>query len=108
MGFKMTKAIRFRNTRNPVINFKVILDRKKFLFSFSYNYRDTYWYMSIQDEESYIVKGIRVLVGWPLLKNYVSERLPKQQLMVVSLIGVDEYPTFEDFGINFILVYGDE
>lgn len=104
----MLSAIRFRNIGRPHINFYATLDRKRFLFNLSYNYRDKYWYMSISDNDGYVVTGIRIIVGWPLLKNYVDERLPKQRLMLISLIGQEERPTFSNFGKKFILVYGDE
>jgi len=56
-----------------------------------------------------IVRGIRIVTGWPLLAPYGDNRLPgnknEGEIICYRTDGSKEDPGLQDFGKNAMLVY---
>lgn len=88
--------------------FDIVLEGKKYFFSFNYNNRIDAWFMDIADEvESPIVEGLMLFLGLDLLEQYADERLPQGNLFIVN--NKEEFiePTEENFGVDVKLYYNE-
>lgn len=83
-----------------------LLDGVSFVLNFDWNARDEYWYLSIHDSEDNPIAsciGMRLVVGWPILKGVTDDNRPAGELM---LIGPNEsLPDLEGLGGDHFLVY---
>ncbi len=79
---------------------KTRLDGRDYLLRFSYNQRlDRYFLDLLDDEETPLVQGIRLVTNWPLLRHYRwDERVPPGELMAISLQTDVTPPRFGELG----------
>jgi hypothetical protein len=91
----------------PSIKLSTALDGVTFFLALVWNERDGRWYLDVSDyAEEPIIEGVRVVVGWPLLKRVVDTRRPAGDLIAIDLTGAREDPG-EDWGERWRLVYVD-
>jgi hypothetical protein len=90
---------------------RVQLDGSTFTFRWLWNERDGHWYMSLSDVAGdEVVNGLRVVVGWDLLKDVTSENAPAGSLFFFdestsskTVYGVD--PGEDDLGDRVFCYY---
>lgn len=88
--------------------FDIILDGKKYFFSFNYNIRVDSWFMDIADSnEVPIVQGLLLFLGLDLLDQYSDERLPQGNLFIVNNKEDFVEATEENFGVDVKLYYNE-
>lgn len=82
------------------------LDGKLYVLYFSYNTRDSNWYLSIHDDEDNPIRGCvgrKLVVNYPVLLRSVSPDRPTGELFVVSNTHGD--PGLFDLGNGVLLTY---
>ena len=90
----------------PSSSMTVTLDGTPYNLKFYFNKRRSVWYMSIREQdETDIVVGVPLYVGWPTLQRFRDTRLPPGALIPFDTSGDNRDPTFEDFGTRVKLIY---
>lgn len=101
-------ALRKIPVRNdlPAYTMRVDLNSVIFVLSFRYNQRADRWIMDVSTEEDeIIIQGIVLITGIPLLTQYVDERLPEGELIVLDRTDQQTNPTRNNFGEDVELYY---
>lgn len=89
-------------------DFTVVLDGVAYLFLFSWNSRDSAWYMSLfTEDETPICLGVKVVVNWPLCYRTRSPLKPPGLLMAFDQASQGVNPGLEDLGGRVRLLYFD-
>lgn len=92
-------------TGEPLYRIRVTLDGREYLFEFDWNDREQRYYLSIGDiDETWIVRGMKLVSNWHLLRKCTNLIKPPGILMAVSLSD-DAPPTINDLGIRVKLMY---
>lgn len=90
----------------PAYIFSISLEGTTYLFSFEWNDRGSFWSMDIQDQdENYLVAGVKVNGGCLLLSRFKNPLLPKGDLFTVDTSGKDNSPAVDNFGTVVLLIY---
>jgi hypothetical protein len=78
------------------------LDGRDYTLRFAWNEREARWYLTLLDEsEEPIIRSIKVLANWPLLKSHRHDpRTPAGELVACDLTGLDTPPAFDELGIG--------
>lgn len=78
-------------------------------FSFRFNARDNYWFLSIDFNSVRVLSGIKVVNSINLLSQFdymkVDSRLPPGTILVNDLKGFQRDPGREDFGDEVVMLY---
>lgn len=62
------------------------LDGREYLLRFFWSERESCWYLSVYDQDEHpLALGVKLVVGWPILKRFIDARLPPGLLMVADL-----------------------
>lgn len=89
--------------------FQVELDGAVYRFSFQFNDREGFWYLSIADESGIPIRsGIKVVVNWPLFARAVEEAAPPGSLFAIDTTDQDLEPGLADLGEAVLLTYIEE
>ena len=71
---------------SPAFRERVLLDEKPYLLDFEWNVRESYWTLGIYDEEGIpILTGTKIVLGYELLRDYVSPALPPGGIVAIDL-----------------------
>lgn len=91
----------------PLYRFRVTLDGQDYIFRFDWNARADRWYLDIGTiNEEWIVRGIKLIADWPLLRRVSDSRRPPGNLMAIDLSPLNgEPPVLSDFGMRVKLIY---
>jgi hypothetical protein len=92
----------------PHYSYQTDLDGETYGFELRWNTRDSGWYLTIRDaEENVLLAGIRLVVGFPLLRRFRDFRLPPGELEAVdtNTTGQAADPGLADLGQRVLLVY---
>lgn len=90
----------------PLYTERVTLDGQEYLLRFDWNGREGRWYLDIGDvSENWIVRGVKLIADWPLLRRCVDPRRPPGTLMAVDFSGAGEPPSLSDLGRSVKLIY---
>lgn len=90
----------------PAYEFETELEGVLYTFDFRWNDRDACWTMDILDAAGVILLcGIKIHTGYPLLRQYTLEGLPKGELFCFDTAGQNLSPVVDTFGDRVILVY---
>jgi hypothetical protein len=95
---------------------RTALDGRDYLLTVTLNQREGKWYVDLADQNGDpILYGIKLVVGWPLLRTVTDERRPPGELFVVQLgsddpgfrrqVSVD--PDIDAFGATHAFLYLD-
>jgi len=88
--------------------FKTVLENETFDFRCRWNATAGRWMLSVGDEAGWIVEGIPMVLGVPLLHvQHTSLRLPRGELICVDSAGQDEEAGLADLGARVKLFYLD-
>lgn len=79
-----------------------------YTFQFDWNERESKWYMRIYFGDEILVSGVKIIINFPLLRNYVDERLPPGIIYAIDTYGNGEDPGLNDFGTRVILLYATQ
>jgi hypothetical protein len=86
--------------------FSIELDKTIYQFTFTWNARESRWFMEIADEQlNSLVAGIAIVTGWPLLKRFQDSRLPPGLLYALDTQDTGTEPDDTDFGTRVLMVY---
>jgi hypothetical protein len=86
--------------------FRTDLNNETFLFYFYWNSRAAYWTMNIYtDAGDDIITNVPLLLNVDLLANYRHLAVPKGQLFIINVTSANAEATFENFGIDVLLMY---
>lgn len=67
------------------------LEGRQYLLRFTWSARESSWYLRIYDQDQNpIALGIRLVVGWPLLRRFRDPRLPPGILFVGDTSETDQ------------------
>lgn len=90
-------------------SFDMELNQELFHLVFTFNARESSWYMNIQDQnENDIITGIKMVINYLLLEQYKAYvELPQGDFVVLDL---EQNPatggiTFNNFGFRYQLVF---
>lgn len=85
----------------------VPLEGREFLFRIYWADREACFYLNIADQdETPLATGIKLVVGWPLLRRFVDARLPPGLFMCVDMSGAGaEIATPLELGYRVPLLY---
>lgn len=103
-------ALRKIPVRNDLPNYTMRVDLNSviFILEFRYNERADRWVMDVQTEEAEtIIQGVVLVTGVPLLSQYVDERLPEGDFVVLDRAGENINPTRDNFGEDVELYYNE-
>lgn len=90
----------------PAYSFRTDLDGTIYTLHFNYNRRMNRWMMGIGDAAGNdIVRGIVMLINWPLTLQYTNDAMPKGQFILVDESGEDKNPGRVDLGGDVKLLY---
>lgn len=91
----------------PLYTERVTLDGKEYLLRFDWNGREGRWYLDIGTvSEVWILRGLKLVANWPLLRKSVDPRKPPGSLMAVDFSDSGgEPPDFYDLGRRVKLLY---
>lgn len=90
----------------PAYDFSLTLEGSIFYFSFEWNERGQFWVMDILDQDqSYIVAGVRMVSDVDLLSRFKDTRLPKGTFLITDTSGKSRDPSFDTFGTEVLLFY---
>ena len=88
-----------RTFEDPFYTMTVALDGSDYLFEFRYNQRETCWYFDISlSDGTVLVRGVKVVCSYPLLRRFADNRLPPGTLMGVSNTDDRSPPTLLELG----------
>lgn len=86
--------------------FSIDLDGSVFVFVFKWSVRQQRWHASIfTEEETAILEGIPIFVGWPPFERFKDPRLPKGSIIFMDTSGKDLDPGLEDLGQRVLMIY---
>ena len=87
--------------------FSISLDYARYTFLFVWNYRGSYWSMSIADAVgSPVVQGVCVRVSVDMLEFVSATNRPQGSLVAMDTAGAGVDPGLNDLGQRVILLYG--
>lgn len=91
----------------PLFTMTIILDGQSYILLLDYCEREFRWYLSILTVDGIkLASGVKIIADWPLLRQYVDERLPPGDLVSVDVSGAGgEPPEFADLGRRVKLWY---
>lgn len=97
--------------RNDVASFTFRCDLTgvEFLFRFSFNERDGFWYMALYDQTDLpIVQGVKVVIGMPLLRGIVDARRPAGEIIALDSTNEhSEATAIADLGDRVLITYAE-
>lgn len=90
----------------PAITEEVTLDGVPYRFSFAWNFRGTYWSLSILDRDfNELVSGVKVVLDYELIRQFPSRGLPPGELWAVDPAGILQDISQADLGAVVEMVY---
>ena len=90
----------------PAYEFSLSLEGATYYFSFEWNERGEFWTMDILDQnQEYIIAGIRMVSNIDLLGRFKDVRLPKGIFLLLDTSGKNRDPSFDNFGTEVLLTY---
>jgi hypothetical protein len=77
-----------------------------YLLRFTWNYRESFWYLTISDTDSNVIAGnIKVVISKPLLLEISNEDKPNGQLIAVDTSGADIEAGLDELGDRVLLFW---
>lgn len=90
----------------PAYEFQVSLDSEVFTLRFAFNFREGRWSMDVADSVGTdIINGIKLVHGFPLLRQYVVEGQPPGEFILIDESGNKKNPGRDDLGNDVKLLY---
>lgn len=94
-------------TENAATVQRTTLDGRDYLLYFSWNQRESRWYLTLCDADNDpIVCGVKLVARWDLLRLVTDARRPPGKLYVDDPTG-DGDPGLDDLGTRALLRYAD-
>jgi hypothetical protein len=89
--------------------FRVELDGEDFFLNFSFNQRDSHWYMDLSTIDGTPVRsGVKIVANWPLLSTLADRVRPKGEFVATDARRIPADPGLDDLGGNVVLSYVDQ
>ncbi len=102
----ITQIPTFTDSGNYEIS--IDLDGVVYLLVFTYNPRDSHWYVSFQNEAGTEIRsGLKLVTGVGLLFRWRAEGRPLGELYMIDPSGADREVGFEAIGRDVFLTYVD-
>lgn len=95
-------------TRTDVTRYRQIVDLEgtSFVFDFNFNSREGFWYFDLLDiNEDPIKVGIKVVVGFPLLRLVRDARRPLGEVTAIDTTNSGKEAGQTDLGEEVVLLY---
>jgi hypothetical protein len=90
-------------------DFQINLDGIVFILEFGFNTRANRWYMSIYDQSEDLILGdIPLLTDTLFLDQYVDDRLPPGEFLLLDETGEGKNPGPEDLGNDVKMLYREK
>lgn len=90
----------------PAYKFQIELEQTLFNMEFTFNAREDRWFMDLSDSTGEpIVRGVKLLTGWPILSRFQDDRMPLGELFMLDTAGEDKHATRDDLGDRVVMVY---
>ncbi len=86
----------------PYYTIRTRLEGRDYSLRFSWNERESRWYMGINSDDGVpLAIGIKLVSNWPLLRYYhFDTRLPPGEMMAIALGQDNAPPGFDELGID--------
>jgi len=81
------------------------LDGRTYGLEFLWNERDEGWSLAVQDDAGAELARARIVVGFPLFRRCLDERLPPGEFIALDTSGADLEPGVDDLGGRVKLLY---
>ena len=84
------------------------LDNEEFIFAFSWNQRDSAWYLSILQNSAIIALRLRLVAGYNMLDSVLALEKPPGALYLYDVnlkSSVGKEPAIDNLGNRILLVY---
>ncbi len=101
-------ALQQINTSTTLTDYtqRTILDGREYVLHLRWNGRSAKWFLSVLDQdESPIVQGIKIVADFPLLESAVDDRLPPGVLLALDTTQEGRDPGLTELGDRVVLVY---
>lgn len=96
------------SSSRPTVRQRVKLDGRDYLLDFSWNGRESRWYVTVLDADGVLICGSRkVVVGGRIANRTADPRAPLGVLCAVDVSGSDIDPGIDDLGERVVLGYFD-
>lgn len=93
-------------TEFPNFSEQITLDNEVFRFDFTFNERAEQWNMSIFTVDGTpLIYGIKLVLGYPLLDQWVGRGLPPGELVILDTTGNEVGVTRDNLGTILQLGY---
>lgn len=95
-------------TRTDIEDYQIEVDLSgvEYNLRFTWNYRESFWYVTISDLNEVVIAGsIKVVVGKPLLLEVPVSNRPDGNLIAVDTSGEDSEAGFSDLGGRVLLFW---
>ena len=90
----------------PAYEFQIELEQQLYFLLFSYNDREGRWFLDILDSlQSPIVRGIKLLTGWPVVSRFQDTRLPPGEFFMLDTAGQNKDAGRDDLGTRVLMIY---
>lgn len=90
----------------PAFKYQIEIDLTLYTLSFTYNARIGKWFLSIGDQDGNpILQGVKLIVGWSLLRQHKDDRLPKGTLFCLDTSDQNLDPGLTELGSRVLLTY---
>lgn len=97
------------DAESPNYRLSTTLDGQSVIFDLRWNSREEAWFLNLLDnDETPIVEGIKVILGMFLGRRTTSERMLPGRLVVEDLSGQNLDATIDDLGTRVIIYYFTE
>lgn len=92
---------------DPLYTMRTTLDSREYVLRLDYSQREDRWFLSVETTDGRaLVKGIKVVSNWPLLRKYSNAELPPGRLMAIDFSPQGGSPPGgSDFGTRVKLLY---
>lgn len=86
--------------------FTMALDGNQYGFEFTWNDRDSRWYMDLLDDAgNYVLTGLPVVTDYPLISRFHVAGRPPGNIFAIDTLGAGMDAGKDDLGNRVVLIY---
>lgn len=102
-----TTVLPTRTDGAQLYSFSAPLGGTNFGFVFTWNARDSAWYLQLSDDAGNLLLAKKIALGTPMLWRHADRRLPLGELVAVDTSGSGAEPGLTDLGSRVLLTFTD-
>ena len=94
----------FQSTAS-IFFYTIVLGDARFIVKLMWNSRSENWHITVTDENTDVINGVKVVGNWPLLSSHRAQITMDGDLVVIPLITDPPPLTYDNLGTEWQLVY---